>query len=78
MRHSGMLSSRPYRKGLPFEEAIRRLLLGSGTNSIRPLCSRFCRSRTRKWAEFLPPLARKFPPHCNSAIQQSQVILIRV
>lgn len=26
-----MVSSRPYRKGLPFEEAIRRLILGSGT-----------------------------------------------
>ena len=70
MRHSGMLSSRPYRKGLPFEEAIRRLLLGSGTNSIRPLCSRFCRSRTNT-----PGRSRSSK---NSAIQQSQVILIRV
>jgi HD-GYP domain-containing protein (c-di-GMP phosphodiesterase class II) len=26
-----MISSRPYRQGLPFEEAIRRLILGSGT-----------------------------------------------
>jgi len=26
-----MVSSRPYRKGLPFEEAIRRLIAGSGT-----------------------------------------------
>jgi hypothetical protein len=26
-----MVSSRPYRQGLPFEEAIRRLILGSGT-----------------------------------------------
>ncbi len=26
-----MVSSRPYRKGLPFEEAMRRLILGSGT-----------------------------------------------
>ena len=26
-----MVSSRPYRKGLPFEEAIRRLILASGT-----------------------------------------------
>jgi len=26
-----MVSSRPYRKGLPFEEAVRRLILASGT-----------------------------------------------
>lgn len=26
-----MVSSRPYRKGLPFEEAVRRLMLASGT-----------------------------------------------
>jgi HD-GYP domain-containing protein (c-di-GMP phosphodiesterase class II) len=26
-----MVSSRPYRSGLPFEEAIRRLILASGT-----------------------------------------------
>src|SRR6266403_976112 len=26
-----MVSSRPYRKGLPFEEAVRRLIAGSGT-----------------------------------------------
>ena len=26
-----MVSSRPYRKGLPFEEAVRRLILSSGT-----------------------------------------------
>jgi HD-GYP domain-containing protein (c-di-GMP phosphodiesterase class II) len=26
-----MVSSRPYRQGLPFDEAIRRLILGSGT-----------------------------------------------
>jgi HD-GYP domain-containing protein (c-di-GMP phosphodiesterase class II) len=26
-----MVSSRPYRQGLPFEEAARRLILSSGT-----------------------------------------------
>jgi HD-GYP domain-containing protein (c-di-GMP phosphodiesterase class II) len=26
-----MVSSRPYRKGLPHEEAVRRLILSSGT-----------------------------------------------
>jgi HD-GYP domain-containing protein (c-di-GMP phosphodiesterase class II) len=26
-----MVSSRPYRKGLPYEEAVRRLILASGT-----------------------------------------------
>jgi HD-GYP domain-containing protein (c-di-GMP phosphodiesterase class II) len=45
-----MISTRPYRRGLPFEEAVRRLEQGAGTQFDPVVVDRFVQIAQAEWA----------------------------
>ena len=74
-----MVSNRPYRQGLPFEEAERRLLESSGTQFDAKVVNTSCPWRARKCPPCSPPQALPFqlfssyPDECV-AVRTSRVV----